>query len=155
MVSSSPRPARCASAHTRLSRSASPSVKHDRGVAAPDVLGDQQLGQPGFTHARRAVNHRVPYALAQIQRDVDFVRFDAVYGRVAADRRQRADRIQNVIGVQQFAQRGLTSSRAAGRLLNKWWAAQRRSQDCRPGSAARPAPRRKVSTTCGCYRRAG
>jgi hypothetical protein len=60
-----------------------------RGVHAPDVLGDEQLGQAGLADARGAQHQGMPDALAQRQADVDLVGLDAVQARQAAHRGQR------------------------------------------------------------------
>ena len=62
-------------------------IKHDGDFTPPDILGDQQLGQPGLTDARGAINHRMANALPQGQGDVFFVGLDAVQRRIPAHRR--------------------------------------------------------------------
>ena len=68
-------------------------VEHNHYVATTDVLGDEHLGEARFTHPGGAQHHHVPWSLDQIHADFGFVRLQAMYDRVAAERRQRRNRI--------------------------------------------------------------
>ncbi|KWT95166.1 hypothetical protein APY03_2517 [Variovorax sp. WDL1] len=77
-----------------------------RGVLAPDVLGDEQLGEPRLAHAGGAQHQRMPDALAQRQADVHLVRFDAVQARQTAHGRQRAHRVEGYVPARERGQPG-------------------------------------------------
>ncbi|MCY1511712.1 hypothetical protein D9M68_461490 [compost metagenome] len=64
------------------------------GIAAPNVLGNEQLGQPRFTDPRRAQDQGLTDALAQRQVDVELMGFDTVQPGQAAHRRQRPHRVE-------------------------------------------------------------
>ena len=59
-------------------------IEHDHHVAAANVLGNQQLGQPGLADARRAQHQRVTGPLAEVHPDRLFPGLDGMQGRVAA-----------------------------------------------------------------------
>ena len=63
-------------------------------VAPPNVLGHEQFGQAGLADPGRAQHERVSDPFAERQAHIDFVRFDAMQSRQAADRRQRAHWIE-------------------------------------------------------------
>ena len=80
-------------------------VEHDHHIAAADVLGDQDLGQPGLADPGGSEHEGVPYALAEIHPHVLLLRLHAVQGGIAADRRQRCERIPAAAAAQPPAQR--------------------------------------------------
>ena len=75
-------------------------VEHDHHVAPGDVLGDQDFRQPGLADAGGAEHQGVADAVAQGHVDRAFLRLDAMDGGLAADIRQRADRVPPGIGPQ-------------------------------------------------------
>ena len=68
-------------------------IEHDHHIAALDVLGDEEFGEPGLADAGGAEHQGVPDPLAEIHPDFLLVRFDGMQGGPAAERRQRGEGI--------------------------------------------------------------
>ncbi len=81
-------------------------IKNDHHLTTADILGGKQFRQPGFTDAGGAEHQRVAGALAERQGDVVLFQFYPVQPRIAADGRQRAQRVQPAIGAEQAGKAG-------------------------------------------------
>ena len=68
-------------------------IEDDDDLAPMEVLGDEELAEPGLADARRAEDERMAYAIRERHGDRTFRKLDAVERRIAADRRQRSERI--------------------------------------------------------------
>jgi hypothetical protein len=68
-------------------------IEDDDDLAAMDILGDEQLAEPGLADARRAEDERMAYAIRERHGGRTFRKLDPVQRRIAPDRRQGSERI--------------------------------------------------------------
>ena len=68
-------------------------IEDDDDIAAPDVLGNEHLSEPGLADARCPEHEHVAWSLDQIHADFGFLRLQAVNHWIAADWWKRGDRV--------------------------------------------------------------
>ena len=92
-------------------------IEDDHHVPAPDVLGDEDLGQSGLADPGGPQHQGVPHPLAEIHPHVLFVRLDRVQGRLAPDGRQGRQRVPPGADPEQARQQAQDRDRFPGDLL--------------------------------------